>query len=83
MYKLSGSSGTPLGFPHYLGFRGPFKALVDFQEIQHRRQKPFRIIDMYGVACVRNDDGLREAAAFPHFIIEEGVALGTPFSREK
>src|SRR5215831_16783347 len=56
---------------------------VDFQEIQHHRQKSFRVIDMYGAACVGNHDGLREAAAFPHFIIEEGTALGTPFAREK
>ena len=56
---------------------------VDFQEIQHHRQKSFRVIDMHGMACIGNHDGLREGAAFPHFIIEEGVALGTPFSREK
>lgn len=56
---------------------------VDFQELQHHRQKAFCVIDMYGVACIGNHDGLREAAAFPHFIIEEGIALGTSFSREK
>jgi|SRR5262245_15467284 len=56
---------------------------VDFQEIQYHRQKTFRVVDVYGMARVGYHDRLWEAAAFPHFTIEESIALGTSLSGEK
>src|SRR5262245_20969973 len=56
---------------------------MDFQEIQYHRQKTFRVVDVYGMACVGYHDRLWEAAAFPHFTIEERIALGASLSGEK